>query len=149
LYGLSCLDGFAQDVEVLDLAARLDLTVAEVPVHWTAMSGSKVRLSLDPAAMLRDLALLRLRRLTIELPVLTLPPGRHHDETVRRALRGNDIVLTDARGTHVLLAGVADPDLPDVVARVHRATGALPTRTRWTVMQLIGWERDHRLLAEL
>jgi hypothetical protein len=47
-------DGFAFDAEVLFLACRLGLRVAEVPVRAEQRSGSKVQLAVDAARMLRD-----------------------------------------------------------------------------------------------
>ena len=37
------VDRFAFDVEMLDLAARLGLSMEEVPVRWTDVAGSHVR----------------------------------------------------------------------------------------------------------
>jgi dolichyl-phosphate beta-glucosyltransferase len=43
LFGLVRCDRFAFDVEMLLLARRLDLSVVELPVVWTAVEGSSVR----------------------------------------------------------------------------------------------------------
>jgi glycosyltransferase involved in cell wall biosynthesis len=42
-FSLSTVDGFAFDPEVLMIASALGLTIAEVPVDWTAVEGSTVR----------------------------------------------------------------------------------------------------------
>ncbi len=55
------LDGFAFDVEVLFLADRLGLRVADLPVEWINSPESKVRIVSDSFAMLRDA--IRVRRL--------------------------------------------------------------------------------------
>jgi dolichyl-phosphate beta-glucosyltransferase len=55
LFRLTRIDGFAFDVEVLTLASRLGLTVAEVPVHWRAVEGTRVRTVADSFRMTRDL----------------------------------------------------------------------------------------------
>lgn len=47
-------DGFGFDVELLTIAGKAGLKVAEVPVNWTNIPGSKVNLLLDPLRMLRD-----------------------------------------------------------------------------------------------
>lgn len=47
--------GWAFDVEVLYLAQQLGLSVAELPIPWTAQPGSKIK-PLDPVRMLLDLA---------------------------------------------------------------------------------------------
>lgn len=58
------LDGFAFDVEVLLLADRLGLRVADLPVEWINSPESKVQLLRDSLRMLRDA--LRVRRLVEE-----------------------------------------------------------------------------------
>jgi len=54
LFGRTRVDGFAFDAEVLFLARRLGLAVAEVPVSPEVRDGSKVRLAVDALRMLRD-----------------------------------------------------------------------------------------------
>ncbi|MFC1707562.1 glycosyltransferase family 2 protein, partial [Planctomycetota bacterium] len=51
------LKGFAFDVELCTIAARLGFPVAEVPVSWAEQPESKVRVLRDSAAMLRDVLL--------------------------------------------------------------------------------------------
>jgi hypothetical protein len=60
LFGRARLDGFAFDVEILFLARRFGLAVAEVPVRAEVRDGSKVQLVVDALGMLRDV--LRVRR---------------------------------------------------------------------------------------
>jgi dolichyl-phosphate beta-glucosyltransferase len=60
VFGRSRVDGMAFDVEVLSIAARQGLRIAEVPVPWTHDRDSRVRAS-DPARMLLDLGRVRLR----------------------------------------------------------------------------------------
>lgn len=55
------LVGFAFDVEVLYIAKRLSFSVIEIPVNWTAQSGSKVNLFTDSIRMFRDISLIRWR----------------------------------------------------------------------------------------
>lgn len=50
------VDGYAVDVEVLSLALRSGLTIAEVPVRWSHVRGGKVRLLADGARMGWELA---------------------------------------------------------------------------------------------
>jgi dolichyl-phosphate beta-glucosyltransferase len=47
--------GFAFDVEILFIARRLSLSIAELPVNWVAQPGSKVNLVTDSFKMLWDL----------------------------------------------------------------------------------------------
>jgi len=55
------VEGFAFDVELLFLATRFGLRVAEVPVIWRNDQRSSVGLVTDPVRMLRDLAVMRWR----------------------------------------------------------------------------------------
>ncbi len=55
------VDGFAFDVELIFLAQRFGLSVAEVPVIWRNDERSSVGLVTDPARMLFDLMLIRWR----------------------------------------------------------------------------------------
>ncbi len=50
---------WAFDAEVLFIAQRLGLTVAEVPVHWVNSPDTKVRMIPDGLRMVRDLAVIR------------------------------------------------------------------------------------------
>jgi glycosyltransferase involved in cell wall biosynthesis len=54
IFSRTRLDGFAFDVEVLFLAGRLGLEVAQVGVQARECEGSKVRVALDAQRMLRD-----------------------------------------------------------------------------------------------
>jgi dolichyl-phosphate beta-glucosyltransferase len=56
LFSLTRSDGFAFDVEVLLLAQRLNMRVIELPVTWTAVSGSSVRPVTDSLQMAVDVA---------------------------------------------------------------------------------------------
>src|SRR5262245_57985973 len=47
IFALQRLDGFAFDVETLHIARVLDLAIAEVPINWADVAGSKVNLVRD------------------------------------------------------------------------------------------------------
>lgn len=47
------------DVELLLLARMLRIPVAEVPVGWEEVAGSKIRLLWDSVGMLKDLVVIR------------------------------------------------------------------------------------------
>jgi dolichyl-phosphate beta-glucosyltransferase len=53
------LDGYAFDVELLLIAQRRGLRIAEVPVNWTHQPGSKVRVVRDGLKMARDVVRVR------------------------------------------------------------------------------------------
>ena len=55
------LERWAFDAEVLLIAQRLGLTVAEVPVRWVNSPDTKVRMIPDGLKMVRDLAVIRSR----------------------------------------------------------------------------------------
>jgi dolichyl-phosphate beta-glucosyltransferase len=54
-------DGYLFDLELLLLARRLKLKIAEVPIRWHDVGGSKVRFVRDPAVMLMGLSRVRRR----------------------------------------------------------------------------------------
>jgi len=51
--------GFAFDVEILFIARRLSLSIAEIPVNWISQPGSKVNLIKDSIGMLWDISQIR------------------------------------------------------------------------------------------
>lgn len=51
--------GFAFDVEILFVAGRLGLSVAEIPINWVAQPGSKVSIVRDSIKMLWDISRIR------------------------------------------------------------------------------------------
>jgi len=53
------ITGFAFDVEILFIARRLSLSIAEIPVNWVAQPGSKVNLITDSIKMLWDIGHIR------------------------------------------------------------------------------------------
>lgn len=61
LFGRSRIDGFAFDVELLMLAQHRGVPIAEVPVNWRHVPGSRINLLTDSLRMLRDVW--RIRRL--------------------------------------------------------------------------------------
>jgi dolichyl-phosphate beta-glucosyltransferase len=54
---------FAFDVEMLYLASRMGLTIREIPVHWSHVSHTKVKLFRDSIRMFFDLLGIRLNGL--------------------------------------------------------------------------------------
>ena len=60
LFRLQRCDGFAFDVEILFLARKFSMNIAEVPVNWTNRSGSKVSLVADSFKMLKDILKIRM-----------------------------------------------------------------------------------------
>lgn len=52
---------FSFDIEILFIARQAGLKIAEVPVNWTHVSGSKVSLARDAVKMFRDIFIFRWR----------------------------------------------------------------------------------------
>jgi dolichyl-phosphate beta-glucosyltransferase len=59
LFSRQKINGFAFDVELLYLASKLSLPMAEVPVNWINQKGSKVNLVTDSIKMLKDIFKIR------------------------------------------------------------------------------------------
>jgi hypothetical protein len=56
LFGMSRIDGFAFDAEVLVYARALGMRIVELPVTWTAVDGSSVKPFSDSVATALQLA---------------------------------------------------------------------------------------------
>ena len=61
LFGRSTMNGFSYDVEILHLAGRLGMTIAEIGVDWHYREHSKVRPFRDALSMALDLLRIRWR----------------------------------------------------------------------------------------
>ncbi len=61
LFSVSCVDGYAFDLELLHIARQRNYGIAEVPINWTDQPGSKVRPWRDGFIMLRELLAIRKR----------------------------------------------------------------------------------------
>ncbi len=57
------IDDFGFDVELLYISRKMGLCIAEVPVNWTDIPGTKVRLVRDSIRMLKDVIKIRFRDL--------------------------------------------------------------------------------------
>ena len=82
-------DGFSFDLEILWLAQRWDLEIAEVPVHWVDAPGSKVDPARESVKFLIDVAVLRYRgwrgRYAATYPTVLAAIGQGSDQ-IRVAL---------------------------------------------------------------
>lgn len=61
VFSQSVMDGISFDVEILYLARRMGLRIAEVPISWSYDRQTRIKLLRDSYRMLRDLVLLRAR----------------------------------------------------------------------------------------
>lgn len=63
LFDTLTIDGFGFDVEVILLAQRADLRIAEVPVNWTHVDGSRISIFRDSPRMAMDVVSVRVKML--------------------------------------------------------------------------------------
>lgn len=82
LFSVSCVDGYAFDLELLHIARQRNYRIAEVPINWTDQPGSKVRPWRDGSIMLRELVAIRKR----DAQGLYLPRCRPAPNAVEPAL---------------------------------------------------------------
>ena len=64
LFAQQKIEGFSFDVEILCLARKMGCTIAEIPINWTNVEGSKVNLFRDSVRMLKDIIRFRLKSMT-------------------------------------------------------------------------------------
>ena len=81
LFGVSSIDGYGFDLELLYVAQQRGYRIAEIPVNWSDQPGSKVRVLRDGLAMLRELAVIR-RNATKGYYSSPSPAGSFHPATV-------------------------------------------------------------------
>lgn len=129
LFAASRADGFAQDAEILDLATHLGMSIAEIPVQWSAVAGSKVRAVRDSLRTAVELARHRVRRHRVELVAVTARSDRLRvDELhalVRRHVRRTDLVHRCDDALVILAAGAPEIAHRRIVARLARAIEGL------------------------
>ena len=59
LFGVSSIDGYGFDLELLYVAQQRGYRIAEIPVNWSHQPSSKFRVLRDGLSMLRELAMIR------------------------------------------------------------------------------------------
>jgi dolichyl-phosphate beta-glucosyltransferase len=67
------IDGFGFDVEILFIARKREFRIAEVPVNWSDVKGTKVRLVRDSMRMFADVVRIRLNHLRGSYALALLP----------------------------------------------------------------------------
>jgi dolichyl-phosphate beta-glucosyltransferase len=63
IFSVTSIDGFGFDVEALYIARLRGYTVAEVPINWHNVEGSKVNVVIDSPKMFWEVLIIRLRAL--------------------------------------------------------------------------------------
>lgn len=61
VFSMQTINGFAFDCEILHYCQKLKIDIAEVPINWNNVAGSKVNLALHPITMIKDIILVRLK----------------------------------------------------------------------------------------
>jgi glycosyltransferase involved in cell wall biosynthesis len=144
LFHLAVVDGFAFDVEILALARRIGYRVAEVPVHWHAVAGSRVDVVRDPARMMRDVLLTQARwRRTRILAVVRALEGDGVVDALRDNMRASDNVVPWSDGALALLPCNQRAVASSVLARLRRRQPDLRVKvTTVPATALLQPERD-------
>jgi glycosyl transferase family 2 len=145
LFHCTTTERFAFDVEVLSLARRFGFTIAEVPVHWRRVKGSRIRPWFDSGSMARDV--LRTRQsissappipaLTVKLPGDGAVPGA--PGSLRVALRfGSLPAIAQPDGSMLILCPLmSESEVAETAAQLATsAPGALVERSVVTAAQL-------------
>jgi hypothetical protein len=142
LFHCSVTERFAFDVEILSLARKLGLDIAEVPVRWSRVPGSQIRPWTDARSMARDVYRAG-RSVTLgrAVPGLEVAPGEVNaadDAPWRLALEPGVLVLPPRDGKTVVLCPLMDDDRIEATAAqiARRLAGAAPARTSVTVAEL-------------
>jgi len=63
LFGVSSIDSYGFDIELLYIAQHRGYRIAEIPVNWSHQPGSKFRVIRDGLSMLCELAVIRQNRI--------------------------------------------------------------------------------------
>jgi len=156
LFHCSVTERFAFDVEILTLARRFGLVIAEVPVQWLRVQGSQIRPWSDARSMASDV--FRARRSAASVaPVPTLSvkiPGAEPGASVGALAAflppGLPVVDRSDGGILVLCPLMDDPQVEATATRiVAQCPGAAVERTALTVAQLtqisplsVTWDDD-------
>ena len=59
IFGVSSIDGYGFDLELLYVAQQRGYRIAEIPVNWSHQPNSKFHVFRDVLAMLREMAMIR------------------------------------------------------------------------------------------
>jgi dolichyl-phosphate beta-glucosyltransferase len=146
LFHCTVTERFAFDVEILSLARRLGLVIAEVPVQWLRVQGSQIRPWTDARSMAGDvLRASRAGALGPPVPTLMVAPATDgatsasRTDAVRDALAPGLPVLPRTGGaTLVLCPLMGEAHIEAVAARITSLyPEAVLERTETTVAQLV------------
>jgi glycosyltransferase involved in cell wall biosynthesis len=142
LFGAGRIDGFSFDAELLFLAARYDLQVAEVPVEWFDAPGSKVRPGRVAVQFVRDLVKIRAAALVGRYPRNPCDvTDRRLRVAVVTAVPPSTVTLTEY-GHHLVQQLAAKPEIENVIVFADDTSGVpadaegITYRAAWTFNSL-------------
>jgi glycosyltransferase involved in cell wall biosynthesis len=138
LFGAGRIDGFSFDAELLYLAARFGLDVAEAPVEWFDAPGSKVRPGRVAIQFLRDVVGIRWNTAMGRYPSTSdgVVAGRVRVAVVT-AVPPSTSTLTEY-GHHLVQQLAAKPEIDDLIvfaddsAGLPASTEGITYRAAWT-----------------
>jgi dolichyl-phosphate beta-glucosyltransferase len=143
LFHCSVTERFAFDVEILSLARRFGLDIAEVPVQWLRVQGSQIRPWVDARSMAGDVFKASRRAVSAApVPTLTVTWARAGDGLscgeLRHVLPPGVPVLPGRNGAILVLCPLmSEPQIDATAAHIATVgTGASIGRTAMTTAQL-------------
>jgi len=146
LFHCSVTERFAFDVEILSLARRFGLPIAEIPVQWLRVKGSRIRPWTDARSMARDVYRAgRSENAGPPVPTLAvkLPAGGNGSDDIaalpalRSGLAPGLTILGGGERFRVLCPLTTEPEIEMVAMRIGTlCSGAAIERTTTTVAQL-------------
>jgi hypothetical protein len=145
LFHCTVTERFAFDVEILSLARRLGLSIAEIPVQWLRVKGSRIRPWYDARSMTRDVfRASRGASSTPPLPTLLVRFPEADDSAASGALRQRlapslPVLRQGDGGTLVFCPLMSETGIEATVAEIAaHHSGATIDRTELTLTQLCG-----------
>src|SRR6185437_11095893 len=153
LFHCSVTERFAFDVEVLSLARRLGLTIAQVPVRWLRVKGSQIRPWTDARSMASDVVKAgRGAAWAAPVPTLAITLASVDDRrTLARFLAPwLPVIERSQDGLLVLCPQMSENEIAAVASRIEaRPIGTAIERSTLTVTQLcemapllLSWDPD-------
>ncbi len=119
LFASSVINGFAHDAEILDLATKYELSIAEIPVHWTAVPGSKVKILKDSLKSLYEFTLYRTKRRKADpLRGLILEGGINNGEDQEKLFRSTprgSLIFNQATLTQVFPSNSNNEEIYQII----------------------------------
>lgn len=122
LFSLSRVDGFAFDIEILNLSSLLQLSVAELPVEWTDLPGGTVSLLREPIRIIKDMGRAR-SSWTSAQPIPAISISQRSDPVLLCDALGLDgaMILAQPRGSLLLAPSSSAEERSALASRARSA----------------------------